>query len=270
MRLSRAPVIFRFLILFGISCILLGIPLGLLFGLNGLVIALIGGDLILTWAAFQCEAGMIRGMRAHISPSPGLFNSLEDLLIELRRESESADEVQTPRLAIFPDPIPKVLSVRGLSRAGTILLSSGVLTHLNEAELRVVLKMSILRLQEPEWIFYSLCSNLLIWVLRFAPRPWVDLYFSTAPLVGTRKAALENLAHPFSAVRFILLLPWIRLLLRMGCPTPMIYPSEPAWPTCHDAIRKLRSFPQDQQHLECPAASPLLLANWFFLSQCEK
>lgn len=261
MAMGRIRGFIRFSALFGILTVVFGVPGILFFKYQGALAALGAAYLVLAWAAIRSERALIRKMRAIEPPSQGLLNSFEMVLNELRREAPGAGELLAPRLLVFSDPVPKVLSVRALTGNGSVLLSSGLLGQFNEPELRMILRVSYLRLQQADWVFYSLCSYLLIWVLWWMPGQWAEILFSTRPTASLPLAPNQKPRRktPLSAVRVVLLLPWIRLLLRLGNPGPFRIDLGSTWDT---ALHKIRSRSRDAGNLNCPGASMLVLGNW--------
>lgn len=259
MRLCSAPVFLRFLVVFGLSSLFFGFPLGLVFGLKGLLAGVLGVDLLLTWAAFYCERGVTRRLRAVIIPSSGLLNSLGEVLNQFKRESRGALPLSAPQVRIFADPFPRALAVRGWAGNGVLILSSGLVEQLTEAELRSVLRYGFLRLQDSGWIFYSMCSYLLIGLLQLAPKTWIELYFSSGTCRTSRKQKQLGVDPLFSTLWFMILLPWIRFLLTLAQPLPLATSEGKFF--FNAAMRKFGGFAQNQPPLGCPGAKPLFLAH---------
>jgi hypothetical protein len=95
-----------------------------------------------------------------------------------------------------------------------VILSQGLVSLLNEEELRIMVAWSLARLSERGIVFQSFCSVTAVWLLNFAPKPWVNLVFAGRAL---SKGEEENL-HPRSFIGFLILFPLVRFLLLLGKP----------------------------------------------------
>lgn len=203
---------FRF-VLMSLICSIPGILMGLAFfgpmgGCCGLGISLLG----LCCGSLWSERGVSRAHSIEPNTPQGLDRSLEVAAHSISAILEISEPL--PRLLVFADPSPNALAVRSLGGRGTILLSQGLISLLNEDELREVLILCLLRLKQSSIVFQSFCAILAIWALGFAPRPWVNLVFAGKTL-STRE---EQLLSPVSGVGFLVFFPVARFIFNLGKP----------------------------------------------------
>lgn len=250
MTLSRVRVIFQFLSLFLVASFLSGILGALFFGFNGACSGGLLTNFFLIWIAFFSEQVMIRALRAQ-APSPGVLNSYWASIQE-----QGSCPSDMPQLLIYADPLPNALSVRRMAGNGSILLSTGLLAQMSEAELRAVLKANLFCVRQARWAFSSLCACLLFGLLKLAPRTWVD---------GKRPVRLNESA--WVAGYFLLLFPWIRFLLKMGDPGRFDGSLGFEWDS---AVRKIKSSIHCLGHPECPGALMLFVDHWTHIRGRER
>lgn len=167
--------------------------------LYGLALA---GAMILGIAAFS-ERAMRRAYRANSTPPKGLQKTLQ---------MAAGKRKQLPLISVFADPVPNALVIRSLGGNGSLLLSQGLITLLNERELRAILELCLKRLDSTGITFQSFCKILAVWSLSFSPRPWVSLVFSGRTL----SLKEEKLLSPVSAIGFLILFPLARFLTKLG------------------------------------------------------
>lgn len=200
---------------------------------------------------------MVRSLCAY-DPSPGILNSYSASIQGLLNDRESR-LIEVPRLLIYVDPLPNALSVRRMAGKGVILLSTGLLAQMGEAELRTVLQANLFCIRQVRWAFYSFCACLLVWLLKFAPRSWVDLFFSRGVPGRHGRQSARFRESAWLTGYFLLLFPWIRFLLKMGDPGRFDRNLGVKWDS---ASRQIRSSVHFLGHPECPGASMLFVDHW--------
>jgi Zn-dependent protease with chaperone function len=161
-----------------------------------------------------------RLLRAQPPRSNGFRNSYE-----LAYARAGVRRVSQPELLIYPDSTPNVLVIRGFGSHGAILFSEGLISVLDEAELRLVLIQAIRHLSSFEIALQSACVLALLVLgqgfstdakqLRAAQAlrnllffPWVRFYTSLLrgiwldPVQGDDTAAIRKVAgHLFRVER---------------------------------------------------------------------
>lgn len=158
-----------------------GVIVGLTFSLGVILAALFGSEL---WAIKACKAD---SKSLH-----GLVRLVDYVMVNRRGRS--------PRVLIYADPFPNVLVVKSMGCRGTVLLSQGLMTLMNEEELRAILEMCIERIQGPGIVFQSFCSTLALWVFSFVPQ----------------SLRAQRALTPFRAIPLLLIFPLIRRVLSFG------------------------------------------------------
>lgn len=215
---------FRFLTLPIVLALPFGILFGLFLGLKGMIPAALLVAGFLFYAALRVEKGLIRIFHARDYRSTGIDHS-----IELAMESAHPRLSRRPRIMSYPDLLPNAIIIRSLGGNGAVLLSQGLLSQLNEEELRSVLSVCLLRLDQPGWVFTSVCSMLAVWTFSIAPRAWTQLAISSRSNSEQRFTAL-------SLLRFLLLFPLANFFVRLA--TPAQLPRAPD-PSAFIAMRKI-------------------------------
>src|SRR4051812_11467367 len=129
--MRRLNVTIRYLLLH-LTWILPLVLLGWVFsGFRG---AWMGGGLgvaLSIYFEFKLFKFLIRLHGAQLQRNPGLLHSL--------RQAAVAESLPAPAVYVFSDPSPNVLVMRSWVHGKAILLSSGILAALTEAELRSIL-----------------------------------------------------------------------------------------------------------------------------------
>lgn len=252
MSLHRLHVSIRFLILL----ILVAAPCGalgaLLGGLQGSIVGFILGDLLLLMVAFRAEAILLRAFKAKPLLDPGPVTSLRAALRDLERENGGFETWETPGFYIYPDPAPNAATLRELGSPGSILVSRGLMSQLNEEELRLSLRSSILRLDDREWSFSTLCAALGVLLSYVTPSEWSTLFFSAETVARPKKHSNIRL------VRFLCLYPWIRLLQALSCKVPASRTLQETWLS---AMRKIQAGTPASGRIQVPAAMKLYLVD---------
>jgi hypothetical protein len=85
-------------------------------------------------------------------------------------------------------------------------VSRGLVSLLNETEVRAILKAGTGRLREPGMVFRSFCSSLALLTLRIAPQSWINLIFVQRKPLEQQKKVLG----PLSALILVLFIPFVR------------------------------------------------------------
>jgi hypothetical protein len=193
----------------GLVVVLICLPTTLLGSISfGKIGGLIGISIPLIWifySALRTELILAKLYGSSSDIPQGLTRSLELVF-------DSNSRRPLPRLLVFRDPSPNTLIVKSLTGSGTILLSQGMIALLNEEELRAILELCIIRLDEPGIIFQSFCSTLALGILKFAPRAWSNLAFTGRALSKDE----ERLLSPLSSIGFLILLPIAHNLVNIG------------------------------------------------------
>lgn len=245
---------FALLLFFALPPTLIGF---LLFGVMGAVVGLALGDLVLVFVGLRTERVVSRFLRAGELADIPLQRTFERVVTEL--ETAKDYEVMRPEVWLYPDALPNALAVRGFGGDGSIFLSQGLVAQLTEAEIRAVLKTSLLRLQESQWVLNSLCAGLAIRIFRRMPVGWKKLLFSSAQ--STRQEG-ESLTV-WNLVVFLLLFPFGRFFQRLCIRIPIEQSQDGLTPedknAWQDAVRKIRTAAERAGHVENPGASVLFL-----------
>lgn len=205
-RTHRIPAIARLLALLlmvaaptaGLGAILWGYP--------GAAAGVLLADLFLIIAAFRSDRFFARVLRASREIPAGLDTTLRFAHEELVRED--AFRYPVPRFWVYPDALPNALTVRSLGSEGSIFISQGLLGILSEAELRAVIRESIRRIEDSEWLFNSLCASLASRTLRLVPAGCRQLFFA-----GAAPGAFRGNLGVTRLVTFLLVAPLARLFL---------------------------------------------------------
>jgi hypothetical protein len=153
---------------------------------------------------FLAEKITVRIYKGKLGKTHGLSRTLE------RAAQEGRDSQLS--LYVFPDPLPDALCLRSLGSQGTILVSQGLLSILNEQELRAVLRRCMKKVSHPGIYFLSFYTVLSIIILKLAPRSWADLIFSGKPLTRLDEFKLS----PGTGILFVILFPLIQMLLDLS------------------------------------------------------
>ena len=144
--------------------------LGYLAGhLRGVVIAEGFALTLALAAAIRAEKAFLRIYRVKPEPPASVQRSLDRVLAAMGGRG--------PKVFSFSDPAPQALISKGLGSRGSILLSEGLLGTLSEAELREILRASVLRLRSRGASFQTLCAWLTHLAFELAPQSWVGLLF---------------------------------------------------------------------------------------------
>jgi heat shock protein HtpX len=181
----------------------------ILFGPKGVLISFVLVAVSLMIFSCFAEVGILKAYQAHLSPPKGLARSLD--LVAFGKEK------RMPKFSVFSDPSPHIWVVRSLGGSGRVILSQGLVSLLNEEELRAMIAWSMFRLNERGIVFQSFCSVMAVWLLNLAPRPWVNLVFAGRVLSKSDEKSL----HPNTFIGFLILFPLARFLLLLGKPTTM-------------------------------------------------
>ncbi len=116
-----------------------------------------------------------------------------------------------PRVLVYPHPFPQVWLARGLfCTQGTVLLSQGLISSLNEDELRVILRQAQRKLSRIQIPLLSYDFILLSVLLRWIPMGWVDLLFSQRRITPQENRTLS----PWSLAVFSIIFPPLRALVQ--------------------------------------------------------
>lgn len=134
-----------------------------LFGRSGIALSLVFVLFALLVLAAYSEKGIARALQASLPSHPALERSLARAWKDLRAEG------MRPQVRIIPDPAPNALTARSIFGRGTLFITQGLFTSLNEGELRAVLRVGAEACQEPGMVFRSLCSFLAIMTVKLMP-----------------------------------------------------------------------------------------------------
>jgi hypothetical protein len=189
--MSRISVFIRFIL--GLT--LASAPFALIGFLAGwLPGAAIGGALGLVIAlavASNAHRIIARFHHARAVETAGLGRSLES----------AAEDTGTsvPETFLFADPAPNLLVARSFGRAPVLFVSEGLISQLNEPELRAVFRRCLARCSQDDLQLQTFSSV------------WAALYFSLGPRLGHLSGW-----NPWRAFCFLCLLPWVRAFLTLG------------------------------------------------------
>lgn len=211
------------------------LPAGIGFALaewQGALAGFVVADFLLILAAVRSEQGLERRLNATAEVPSGLGISFAMAYREAVQDS--GFELSRPRIAVFRDPVPAVLVVRGLGSSGVILLSQGLLGILDEKELRAVLRIALHRNEEPEWIFNCLCAYLGSALLGITPRSWRRIFFQ-----GEHGAEGGDVSVR-ATVALLILLPMIHFFARMIRHFPAGRDEVPPGGPLESALRKMK------------------------------
>ncbi|MCM2277596.1 MAG: M48 family metalloprotease [Oligoflexia bacterium] len=187
---------------------------GFFAGVPGALAGAAAGYVLLLYTAISSERILTSRVGARSDAAcDGLEFTLRQVLLSAFPHEEPPFR---PLLLVYPDPLPNAFVVRSFTGSGRLLLSSGLLEQLDEAELRAVLTACILKNHRRDWPFRSLCSALALQVLRLAPASWGQLLFSGDHSTQRLRDGLS----PFSLARFALLLPALGLLRALAGKSP--------------------------------------------------
>ena len=253
MFLTRLPLLLRFvllLIVFSVPLLVIG---GAVQGLRGALAGLVLTDLLVLVLVFRAENILIHAFGATPATDQGLDLTFDSVIHGIEVEWGGFSKMSPPKLFVYPDPLPNSVTIRSVGSAGAVLISRGLLTHLNEAELRSVLRRAILRIEEDEWVFSSLCAAIAVLFSHRVPGQWLSLFFSAEPLPFSR-----GRFTPFSLIRFLVLYPWIRFSLSLST---WICPADPQDENWMSATRKISSEVRQGGWVRVPAALKLYLVD---------
>lgn len=141
-------------------------------------------------------------------PHKGLLNSLE------RVAYQKDFKKRLPRILILIDPAPQVLTVKSAWSSGTIIVSQGVFSALNEDDLRACLAECLKKIQSPESVISSVCTWINSAIYRLFPRGWSKL------LIEGLSLSRQDLDLT-GFVLFLIYYPWIRVLNWIGAPAKL-------------------------------------------------
>ncbi len=194
--------IFLIAVMFSLPSVLVGLAA---FGMKGAGIGIFSTLLGLIIVGLSSERGIAGIYLVHSNIPQGLSRSLEIAL-------QSLNVKRVPQLVIVSETLPHALVVKSLGGHGTIFLTQGLISILNEQELGAVLLLCLARLKEKSLVFQSFCSILMIWILNFAPKSWVNLIFRERSVTSVD----EEFLNPISGVGFFILFPPVNILLRLS------------------------------------------------------
>ena len=198
--------------LFRLSCLVLFIAIPFcsfgagLFGLKGVLVGLVVVSFVLLLIAFGSEFGVTRAYRASCDVPIGLSRSFSGVLKEFKNRKID------PRLLIFCDSVPRIISVRSLGGRGRLLISQGLLALMTERELISVLRMEVISISKRGAVTQSFCLILMLWLQRFWPSGWAEILLSKEFQQDNLKGKLT----PLTPLGFLLLYPVIRLIFSFG------------------------------------------------------
>ena len=208
---------------------ILGLAIGKLMGLMvGLVL---GITLFVYWGA-TAEHAVLSGLRTLKEASPGTRSSV------LRVTHEELG-VEAPAVYEVAEASPNALIARMGGRAGYLVLTQGLLAVLTESELRVVIRVLVMRLRSKLTPQQTFCASLAHRLLKIGPHGWTRFI-----LVGDAPSALSNPElGPQAFFGFLLLYPCIRFIVwcgssveGLGGPTALSSEQSLLW---HNAMRKV-------------------------------
>jgi Zn-dependent protease with chaperone function len=153
--------------------------------------------------------GMSRILHGQVPRTLGLRNSYE-----LARRSSGMSSYRRPKLVTYPDPVPNVFVVRSLAGHGTILLSEGLISLLDESEICFILSRAIRHLHSMEISVQSGCILILMFLQERMPFhsrnmtpvdalrhwmifPWMRAFRKIAESSVTPRVAASNDAKEF-------------------------------------------------------------------------
>lgn len=145
-----------------------------------------------------CRSMACRFHRAKRNESVGLARTVSIV------SSEAG--VREPEIFIFPDPAPNLLLAKSWGKNAALLMSEGLLAQLEEGELRCILKISLQQRKKSGLVVQTIASvcAALLYSLAF------------------RADRLGREFRPVRILRLLLILPWVRLLIRLGGPSRAI------------------------------------------------
>jgi hypothetical protein len=174
------------------------------------------GVLALVFGSFIAEEGAIRALGATERGALDFTHSLERALVL----SGWPVATRAPRVLFYQDPGPGALFVRAPLGAGAVLLSQGLVSALDEEELRALFAEACARARAPGVALRSLCFWLALGLARAGSLEWASVVF----LGARQKRGLE----PQAALRFAAVFPWMRLLVRLASVPSGVMPSDAA------------------------------------------
>jgi hypothetical protein len=114
-----------------------------------------------------------------------------------------------PKIVIYQDPSPNILIFKLPLKRGVFYLSQGVLTLLNEEEVRLSILCALRRYKDPHLATSSFCSVLTLLVFLFIPKTWIQFILDS----NTR---LNKKLDIMSVILFLFFLPFLKGLLTLG------------------------------------------------------
>jgi hypothetical protein len=156
------------------------------------VAVVIVGGLTCLIIVFLPEWGMIKLLHGQVPRTFGLRNSYE-----LAHRDAGVSSKRRPHLMTYPDPVPNVFVVRSPLGSGMIILSEGLISLLDEAEIRFVLMRAIRHLHSAEIFVQSGCILILMFLQERVP-------FRTQSIT------------PIDALRHWLIFPWARAFRKIA------------------------------------------------------
>ena len=177
-------------------------------GYGGVLTALLLFYFLILAVGFTAEKIVARSHHALEECPIGLQRTLSRVL-----EQAGIPVSRSPRLLLFPDPVPNAVIARSLGSNGLILISQGLVSRMSEQELRSVIRHCVKSCRPTTTAATSICAVFASATLRLAPKRWVEMALESESCSPSRKATDLG---PLGAVGFLIFFPLARILIKLG------------------------------------------------------
>ncbi len=167
---------------------------------------LIGGGVILLTLVLMSEKWILASHHLMKFHPRGLKRTIE-------RSEERIGVAGILQVELYSDPSPKALVCKSIGSKGKILLSQGLLSALNENELRNILVHCQKQTIGFEPVLSSMCAVVAQFFLRLSSDSWVHVFYLQAE--SQAQWQKRNLS-PASILSFLVFYPCVRWVLWLG------------------------------------------------------